>query len=123
MQWTEFGAEEVVLRDVNQTIVAQWLNDDPRAQAIRQKRETLEKLFTSAKGFGRVTRINTQDGIRCYFSNDNIAHTRPSGNAPQLRIYALARTQGRADAIVAMGIAEPNGLLRSLGRVVAEAGA
>lgn len=122
VHWTEFGEEEVVLRDVNQTIVAQWPNDDPSAQAIRQKSETLEKLFSADKGFGRVTRINTQDGIRCYFSNDNIAHIRPSGNAPQLRIYAQARTQERADAIVAMGLAEPAGLLRSLARLVEEAG-
>ncbi len=121
VHWSEFGAEEVVLRDVNQTIVVQWPNDDPRAQAMRQKRETLEKLFTPKQGFGQVTRINTQDGIRCYFSNDNIAHIRPSGNAPQLRIYAQARTQERADAIVVMGVAEPDGLLRSLARLVEEA--
>ncbi len=121
VHWTEFGDDEVVLRDLNQMIVAQWTNDDLRAQAMRQKREMLEKLFSADKGFGRVTRINTQDGVRCYFSNDNIAHIRPSGNAPQLRIYAQARTQTRADAIVAMGIAEPDGLLRSLARVVAEA--
>jgi phosphomannomutase len=120
--WTEFGPEEVVLRDVNQQIVVQWPNDDPRAQTMRQKREILEKLFSPAKGFGRVIRINTQDGVRCYFSNDNIAHIRPSGNAPQLRIYAQARTQERADAIVAMGIAEPEGLLRSLARLVEQAG-
>ena len=116
VHWTEYGAEEVVLRDVDQAIIARWPNDDPRTEKIRQKRETLEKLFSADKGFGQLTRINTQDGIRCYFSNDNIAHIRPSGNAPQLRIYAQARTQVRADAIVAMGIAEPDGLLRSLAR-------
>ena len=122
VHWTEFGEDEVVLRDVNQTIVAQWPNDDPRAQAMRQKREMLQKLFSADKGFGRVTRINTQDGVRCYFGNDNIAHIRPSGNAPQLRIYAQARTQTRADTIVAMGIAEPDGLLRSFARLIEEAG-
>jgi phosphomannomutase len=39
---------------------------------------------------------------------------RPSGNADELRIYAVADSLARAEAITALGIAEPNGILRSL---------
>ena len=39
---------------------------------------------------------------------------RPSGNAPQLRIYAVANTQTRANDIVEMSLREPDGLLRKL---------
>lgn len=80
-------------------------------QDIRQR---LAAYFTSEGGFDDVVRINTIDGVRIYFSNGDIAHIRPSGNAPQLRIYAVASTQTRANEIVEMGLREPDGLLRKL---------
>ena len=43
---------------------------------------------------------------------------RPSGNADELRIYAVADTEERADAIAAMGVAEPDGILRRMERAV-----
>ena len=58
------------------------------------------------------------DGIRCFFANEDIAHIRPSGNAPQLRLYACADTQIRAEEIVAMGIREPDGILRRLAAIL-----
>ena len=63
-------------------------------------------------------RINVIDGLRLYFHNGDIAHIRPSGNAPQLRIYAVSDTQERADEIVRLGLKEPDGLLRSLESLV-----
>jgi phosphomannomutase len=56
--------------------------------------------------------------VRIWFSNGDVAHLRPSGNADELRIYAVADTPARAEEIVAMGIAEPDGILRSLERLV-----
>jgi phosphomannomutase len=53
------------------------------------------------------------------FENGEVAHFRPSGNADELRIYAVADTQDRADAITTLGVAEPDGILRSMERVVA----
>jgi phosphomannomutase len=38
----------------------------------------------------------------------------PSRNPDDLRIYAVSDTQVRAEAIAAMGVAEPNGILRRL---------
>ena len=37
------------------------------------------------------------DGVRILFANGEVAHVRPSGNADELRIYAVADTQRRAD--------------------------
>ena len=45
--------------------------------------------------------------------------SRPSGNAPQFRIYAVADTQARADQIVELAVKEPDGILRRLERGLA----
>jgi phosphomannomutase len=88
------------------------------ASQQRAIREELETCFKPDDGFGRITGINTIDGVRIYFANGDIAHIRPSGNAPQLRLYACADTQARADEIVATGIREPDGILRRLEAIV-----
>jgi phosphomannomutase len=74
----------------------------------------LSAVFTPALGFGRIVRINILDGVRVYFDKGDVAHVRPSGNAPQLRIYANSDTQERADRIVELGLLEPGGVLREL---------
>ncbi len=84
------------------------------AADARATRDRLATYFTSRESFDEIARINTIDGVRVYFRNGDIAHVRPSGNAPQLRIYAVADTQARADEIVAMAIREPDGLLRRM---------
>lgn len=73
----------------------------------------LARVFTRARGFTSVARLDYTDGVRIIFSNNDVAHIRPSGNADELRIYAAADTQARADAIVAEGVREPDGILRS----------
>ena len=65
-------------------------------------------------GFGTVEKVDYTDGVRIYFSNGDVAHVRPSGNADELRIYAVADTQARADAIAQAGVTEPDGILRRL---------
>ena len=77
-------------------------------------RVELERCFGPELGFGRVGRLNYTDGVRIYFANGDVAHVRPSGNADELRIYAVANTQARADAITELGVAEPDGILRRL---------
>jgi phosphomannomutase len=75
---------------------------------------TLMRFFTPALGFDDIVRINVLDGVRVYFRNGDIAHIRPSGNAPQLRIYAVSDSQARADNIVECAVREPDGILRQL---------
>ncbi|MCG6863496.1 MAG: hypothetical protein LJE70_19885, partial [Chromatiaceae bacterium] len=106
------------LSDLAEMVVEDWSYQDPRGQTLGRGKQVLEDIFTAERGFGGIERINVQDGIRCFFRNGDIAHIRPSGNAPQLRIYAHARTQERADQITAMAVAEPNGMLRDLQRFI-----
>ena len=75
-------------------------------------RQDLSKYFTTALGYGNVVGINSLDGIRISFDNGDIAHIRPSGNAPQLRIYSVSDSQARADEIVAQALSEPSGIFR-----------
>jgi len=49
---------------------------------------------------GKSTGRDQTDGLRLQFANGEILHLRPSGNAPELRCYAEADTQVRADELV-----------------------
>ncbi|MGD8373795.1 MAG: phosphomannomutase [Candidatus Woesebacteria bacterium] len=93
---------------VSQKIVAKFNGDTPEVH------KELERYFGPDKSFGSVQKIDVLDGIRIFFDNGDIAHLRPSNNAPQLRIYSVANTQERADEIVAMAINEPNGIFRQI---------
>jgi phosphomannomutase len=89
---------------------------DPAGKDWLQRRAMLSRFFTAALGFDDIVRINVLDGVRVYFHNGDIAHIRPSGNAPQLRIYANSNSQARADEIVELVVREPDGVLRQLER-------
>ena len=83
-------------------------------------RSELETFFSPALGFGPILNLDYTDGIRIRFANGDVAHVRPSGNADELRIYAVADSQARADSIGAQGVSEPDGLLRRLERAAAD---
>ncbi len=63
--------------------------------------------------------MNFIDSARISFLNSDIAHLRPSGNADELRIYAVADNQARAYQIAVSAVAEPEGLLRKLAGMLA----
>ncbi len=90
-------------------------------QISRIQRE-LGEYFRPLDGFEQIDKVNWIDGIRIYFSNGDVSHVRPSGNADELRIYAVADTQTRADAIVHLGVVEPDGILRRLEKAVCPSG-
>ena len=75
--------------------------------------EELQRFFN---GFGAISGVDLTDGVRVLFSSGEVAHFRPSGNADEFRIYAVADSQARADEIAAMGIAEPAGIIRRMER-------
>jgi phosphomannomutase len=89
---------------------------EPAIADWQERKATLMHFFTSALGFDDIIRINVLDGLRLYFRSGDVAHIRPSGNAPQLRIYANSDSQARADQIVELGLREPDGILRQLER-------
>jgi phosphomannomutase len=81
-------------------------------------RKDLSQFFAPVLGFAGIDRVDYTDGVRVLFTNGDVAHVRPSGNADELRIYAVADTQERADAIAAMGVEEPAGILRRMEKAV-----
>jgi phosphomannomutase len=83
-------------------------------------RADLAQFFTPLQGFDRITHVDYTDGVRILFANGEVAHVRPSGNADELRIYAVADTQSRADAIASLGVEEPAGILRRMEQAVHE---
>jgi len=93
---------------------------EPATADWQQRKATLTRFFTSTLGFDDIVRINVLDGVRVHFHNGDVAHVRPSGNAPQLRIYANSDSQARADQIVELGLREPDGILRQLERAVTQ---
>jgi phosphomannomutase len=108
------GAEPVVVRSragVTATPVTVSSTKD-----WQHCKATLTRFFTPVFGFDDIARINVLDGLRIYFRNGDIAHIRPSGNAPQLRLYANSDSQARADQIVELGLRQPDGILRQLER-------
>ena len=89
---------------------------EPVSKTWQESKAILSSFFSSALGFDEIVRLNVLDGVRIYFRNRDIVHIRPSGNAPQLRIYAVSDSQTRADEIVSLAVREPDGVLRQLER-------
>jgi phosphomannomutase len=106
-----FDNDRIILSDENG---AKRPANPPEFQEMNKIRYELEQMFSAEIGFSGIARLNYIDGVRIIFSNGEVAHVRPSGNADELRIYAVADTQKRADAIAKAGIAEPDGILRKM---------
>jgi len=79
--------------------------------AIEKSRQLIEK-YTSGSleenktaiqndlpQFGDITGINTLDGLRITFANEDIIHFRPSGNAPEFRCYSESDSMDKARLI------------------------
>jgi len=89
---------------------------EPAAGDRDDLRQRLQRFFTPQAGFGPIARLNYIDGVRIFFSNGEVVHLRPSGNADEFRVYAVADTQERANALARMGVAEPDGIVRQMER-------
>jgi phosphomannomutase len=64
-----------------------------RSGDAQKDRRAIEAEFGSH--FGRVSAIDTTDGLRMTFQNNEVVHLRPSGNAPEFRCYNEADTTER----------------------------
>ena len=107
---------DLIFKDDNSRIIQA---DSAHIEAMAATRHYLESVFSPAFGFEGITLVNFSDGVRIGFNNGDIAHLRPSGNADELRIYAVADSQARADQIAVSAVAEPEGLLRKLAGMLA----
>ncbi len=118
-----FESDAIVFLDAEGREIGRSCWESDVGREWKRKLEVLGQVFTQQDGFTRIERINVLDGVRCYFANGEIAHIRPSGNAPQMRIYAFADMRDRAREIAELAVREPDGLLRRLASLVqAEAG-
>ncbi|MHC1478943.1 phosphomannomutase [Frateuria aurantia] len=54
---------------------------------------------------GGLSHVDETDGLRMTFDSAEIIHLRPSGNAPELRVYVEADSPERAQALLELGIA------------------
>jgi len=116
-----FGDSTVTItRENNDEMIAS--TPDPLADELLAVRQTIQHNFSAADGFSPVVRLNYTDGVRVWFGTGDIIHVRPSGNAPQLRIYAVSDVAQRADGMVRLAIREPDGLLRRMERDLAGTG-
>lgn len=61
--------------------------------------------FLAALDAGPLAGTDTTDGLRLTLASGRIVHLRPSGNAPELRLYTEAETPGAAQALLAAGLA------------------
>ncbi|MDO9162712.1 MAG: hypothetical protein Q8N35_10630 [Methylococcaceae bacterium] len=110
-----FSDEKIAVWDLNEQITVSTSEDNEALKCIKQQ---LAQVFTPVLGFGCIERINYTDGVRIYFGNGDVAHIRPSGNADELRLYAVADSQERADVIAELAVAGSEGLLRKLAELV-----
>jgi len=104
-------------RSVSQRIMAAFT---PTAAdgCLEDIRGRLQGFFPAETGLSQIRSIDYTDGIRITFTNGEVAHFRPSGNADEFRCYAVAGTEARADAIARMATAEPDGIMRRMERSV-----
>jgi phosphomannomutase len=113
----EAGAVRVTdFADKSQTLDS----ESPIFKALLGNKSQLERFFNAKLGFDSITAINYLDGIRITFANGDIAHIRPSGNAPQFRVYSNANSQERATEIVRLSLAEPDGIVQQMKRALAK---
>ncbi len=83
---------------------------DPLAERVQGFRSHIAHSFTPAAGFTEVERLNWQDGVRIRFQTGDVVHLRPSGNAPEMRLYVTADTAARAEEML-RACASPGGIL------------
>lgn len=86
-QWrTAAGLVREINTKKSQALLAR-LKDYPEARSA---------FFTT----GTIATINTLDGLRVTFDDNTVVHLRPSGNAPEFRLYAQAKTAETAVSLV-----------------------
>ncbi len=64
---------------------------------FNRDKAAVEAIFSA--DFGEVAALDITDGLRITFVSGEVAHLRPSGNAPELRAYTEADSPERAAAM------------------------
>ncbi len=67
---------------------------------LREDREAGQLL----SGIGAIEKVDRTDGLRFFLAGGEVLHFRPSGNAPEMRCYAEAGSQIRANELLSQGL-------------------
>lgn len=89
---------------------------DPLGADLLERRQALQRHFSVEQGFSPITRMSFIDGVRAWLQSGEIIHLRPSGNAPQLRLYVVSDSEERTSAIIEQAVGKPDGLLDQMSR-------
>jgi phosphomannomutase len=87
-------------------------------ESLREAGLAAKTFFPASSGFGSIAHFDYTDGVRILFDNGEVVHFRPSGNADEFRVYAVADSRERVNRMVEAAVA-PDGVIRSLERFVA----
>lgn len=68
--------------------------------------------FLAGAGLAPEAARDSTDGLRLTLGDGTVLHLRPSGNAPEFRVYAEAASPGAAEALLAAGLAAVGAALR-----------
>jgi phosphomannomutase len=88
--------------------VADRLQDVPQVRSsafvgkLAQDPEARACLLAALGSTERKTDLT--DGVRMYLTDGRVVHVRPSGNAPELRLYVEAQDEEAASATLALGL-------------------
>ena len=84
---------------------ADRLTDIPTTQSkafIEQVAGDRQSAFF--RQFGDADHIDMTDGVRATFQNGDVLHLRPSGNAPEFRVYAQSTSRALANDLLQRGM-------------------
>jgi phosphomannomutase len=74
------------------------------ASLMTHIRHSRENLVAFLAPIGAVAEVSDIDGVRVTLTDGRVIHFRPSGNAPEMRCYVEAKTQGEAEALMKSGL-------------------
>ncbi|MFA5411438.1 MAG: mannose-6-phosphate isomerase, class I [Candidatus Omnitrophota bacterium] len=124
IKFVEFNEErkEILVTRIGQENSTAYSYQSELGQIMLSLRKDMQRFFSPARGFNRITRMGYGDrpkaGIVMWDTSKDRFHVRPSGNAPETRIYVYSPNgQKRADEIVAMAT-RPGGILREIERSI-----
>ena len=69
------------------------------AMQTGDQEKNINEIRRRFPNIGNPVSIDSTDGIRVTFDNDDIVHLRPSGNAPELRCYTESNTHDNAERL------------------------
>ena len=74
------------------------------AALVSRLAENGEERAAFLHGFGAETSLDTTDGLRISLEDGGIVHLRPSGNAPEFRLYTEAESPEAAQDLLDRGV-------------------